>query len=181
MDQEGSQSDLLRAKARKWGGLLSAIATCTNLALGGFLVFSWTHASDHVCDRQVPLWMLGSAATSLTIGCLFLLYTLFAFWSHLRRASYTPIEEEETLAGAAMPNAFLTLTGVFLGLVYLFRFAWLIFGTVELAQARACNPFIFRMGFIYVVIQWTLIGGFLLLALATCCILLCCAAVLAIG
>jgi hypothetical protein len=31
--------------------------------------------------------------------------------------------------------------------VYLFRFSWLIFGTVELTKSNVCNLFLVRMAF----------------------------------
>lgn len=75
------------------------------------------------------------------------------------------------------------MVGLFLVLVYLFRLSWLIYGTVELAEtsASSCNRFLVQTAFVYIVLQWSLIGGFFVLAIAACCILACCAALLTSG
>ena len=89
----------------------------------------------------------------------------------------------QTLSEAAKPSLFFLLTGLFLVLVYLFRLSWLIFGTVEVVQAsvQQCNRFLIQAAFVYMILQWSLIGGFFVLAIGTCCVLLCCAALLTKG
>jgi hypothetical protein len=129
----------------------------------------------------VPLWMLFSAITSLVYGGLFLIYSLYACVSHCRHRGYDELNESATLAEAARPSCFFCVTGVLLIVVYLFRFSWLVFGTVEVFGSSECDLYLVRMAFVYIVIQWTLIGGFFLLAVAACCILVCCVTLLTKG
>ncbi len=166
---DSSEVDQYLSKARKYGGVFSAVATFTNLALGSFLAYAFFGASDHTCNSSLPVWMAVSSVTSIIYGgetfvvcvcvvfffffffflhhChgwtittvaanpaffrsgLFLLYTIYALVTFIRHSGYQEIESSSTLAEAARPGCFFCCTGVVLLLVYLFRFAWLIFGT----------------------------------------------------
>jgi hypothetical protein len=182
MDDE--HTSFVSGRLRKYGGLFAALTAVMNLSLGGFLMYAWTTTmANHVCNRQVPLWVLVSACTSLAYGGLFALYALYALVTFLRQRGYQELETSETLSEAAKPSGFFLLTGIALVLVYLFRLSWLIFGTVEVVQASAqqCNRFLLQSAFVYMVLQWALIGGFFVLAIGTCCILICCAALLTKG
>jgi hypothetical protein len=91
MDDE--HTSFVSGRLRKYGGLFAALTAVMNLSLGGFLMYAWiTTMANHVCNRQVPLWVLVSGCTSLVYGGLFALYALYALVTFIRQRGYEELE-----------------------------------------------------------------------------------------
>ncbi len=86
---------VVTGRLRKYAGLLAALTAAMNVALGGFLLYAWLTASDHVCATEVPRWMLVSAIISLAYGCGFSLYALRALIAHIRRLGYSELDTSQ--------------------------------------------------------------------------------------
>ena len=80
----------------------------------------------------------------------------------------------------ARPDYCGTCTAIALALLYLFRLAWLIWGTVLLVKTDCGGPLV-NLGRVYMVVEWSLIGAVVLLACSFCWFFVCCAALLAGG
>jgi hypothetical protein len=181
--QDAPQQLDLKQKASKYAGVFAAMACLSNLGLGGFLLWTWITSREQCpATPRIALWTLVSAVTSVTIGSFFAIYAIVAGILSIRRLDYRQLENDSSpdLLSASRPNRFFTLSVIFLALIYLFRLAWLIFGTVEVFSST-CDKSLQHMGSVYIIIQWALLAATVFFACAFCWILLCCAALLAKG
>lgn len=185
--QEGpSHGPDLKQRAFKYSGLLAFGSSLLNLGLGSFLAWSWVryHGQCSEAEWRLPVYVLISAIVAISVGGIFALYALVGAVRSLRRLDYHELEGDSSpsLLSAAKPGCCMSLSVVFLIFLYLFRLAWLIFGTVEVFSSSECpHSDLIQMAKIYVLFQWAVIGASIVALCGFCWIFLCCAAVMAKG
>jgi hypothetical protein len=203
-------ADLVRARASKYGGFVSLLVAIVNIAFGALLVWV-TFTEHGGCVMQVPLFIQVAGWTSLVYGTVFGLYAIVSIIRATRRAGYEEVEQDSVfgdsvfdranLSEVARPGCWSTLggCGMFLGkqsafvvevvfllttirLVGAFRLAWLIFGSVQVFNVTdaTCHGY-YTPAFIYVTVQWSLMGIFVLVACCGCICLAYCATLIGHG
>ena len=111
-------------------------------------------------------------------GSCFGAFSIYSIAKSCKRQGYEELDEIEQIDQINKPGLCGMCLAFFFFLMVAFRMAWLIFGSVQVfsSTSETCiSSVIFYAGFIYCIVEWSLVGATLIICCGCCWGFMCCA------